>query len=517
MSYSHTLPFRPVPIYPFQACKDYRDHREDLETIDDVLIRSELDEFMLQRVLERRRNEAPDDESYERGLEAFINHVRSSFRVNILKTYYHQEAVRKMAIRLGDSPLDQWFCFVENFDQIKAPSKSSIDRFKNIFTEEDRQAAFKMLLQKGASSPDNYDQNLESAVNLLGLEMPVNLLEVWYDSTCISVNIHFPVDWVQLGDCCRSLLTTVATIRKHGIKNRMAKGGSDHLLHHLNQLLIALGNARRRVDSKKLRKKVLRKLKKFSKKCAHHARQHKDLLQKDRERLIELSEAQAGVIIQRLDTVLKLLPLAREQAHERIIGERRVPTADKILSIHEPDINVIVRGKSGAEVEYGNQLTIGENRDGLITFYELYEDVKIDSNRLIDAIDKTQENIDEPLELIVGDRGYSDQKLAIEIACKYPSLTNHICPKSTTEMNKKKQDISFRDSQKRRSSTEARIAILTNNYQRGRSLSKGMKSQRVELDWVMLTHNLRVFSRLRRAEVTAREKQKELERKKSAA
>lgn len=512
MSYSHTLPFRPVPIYPFQACKDYRDHREDLETIDDILIRSGLDEFMLQRVLQRRQNEAPDDKTYQRGLEAYIKYVRTSIRANILRTYYQLESVRKMAIRLGDSPLDQWFCFVENFDQTKAPSKSSIDRFKNIFTEADREAAFQMLIQKAASSPDHYDQDLESAVNLLGLEMPVNILEVWYDSTCMSVNIHFPVDWVQLGDCCRSLLTTVATIRKHGIKNRMQKGGSDHLLHQLNQLLIALGNARRRVDSKKLRKKVLRQLKKFSNRCAHHARKHKELLQKDRERLTELSEAQAQHIVQRLERVLELLPLAREQAHERIIGERRVPTADKILSIHERDINVIVRGKSGAEVEYGNQLTIGENRDGLITFYELYDDVKTDSNRLVDAIDKTQENIDELLELIVADRGYSDQKLDSEIAEKYPNIINHICPKSTTEMNNKKQDIRFQESQKRRASTEARIAILTNNYQRGRSLSKGIESQRVELDWVMLTHNLRVISRLRKAEKISRE-----ERKKEAA
>lgn len=512
MSYSHSIPFRPVPFYPFNACKDYRDHRAELETIDDVLIRSGLDDFMLQRVLDRRRDEAIDEKEYERGLEAHINYVRSSFRVNILRTYYKLESVRKMAIRLGDSPLDQWFCFVENFDQIKAPAKSSIDRFKNIFTEADRHAAFQMLVQKGASSPDCYDHDLESAVNLLGLEMPVNLLEAWYDSTCMSVNIHFPVDWVQLGDCCRSLLKAVRTIRKHGIKNRMQKGGCDQLLHHLNQLLIALGNARRRVDSKKLRKKVLRKLKKFSSRCEHHARQHKELLQNNREDLTELSEAQASLIIQRLDTVLELLPLAKKQAHERIIGERRVPTADKILSIHEPGINVIVRGKSGAEVEYGNQLTIGENRDGLVTYYELYKDVKSDSNRIMDAIERTQENIDDLLDLIVGDRGYSDQKLDLKIGEKHPSITNHICPKSTKELNEKKQDAGFRDSQKRRASTEARIAILTNNYQRGRSLSKGIESQRVELDWVILTHNLKVFSRLRRAEALKRE-----ERKRAAA
>ena len=500
MSYSHIIPFRPVPISPFRASKDYRDHREDLEMIDDILIRSGLDDFMLQRVLERRQQEVPDSKDYQRGLEAFIKFTRTAFRVNILKTYYNLESVRKMAIRLGDSPLDQWFCFVENFDQIKAPSKSSIDRFKNIFTEADRQAAFQMLLQKAATSPDQYDVDLESAVNLLGFEVPINLLEAWYDSTCMTPNIHFPVDWVQLGDCCRTLLKATRTIRKHGIKNRMPNGGADYMLRDLNQLLIALGNARRRVDSMSTRKEILRDLKKFANRCAHHARQHKELLLKDRDRLTELSEAQAALIIERIDKVLELLPKAKKQAHERIIGERRVPTKDKILSIYERDINVIVRGKSGAEVEYGNQLTIGENRDGLITYYELFSDVKADSNRLIDAIAKTQENIGDLLDLAVGDRGFSDQKKDAQIASEYPNIINHIFPKSTQTATEKKQDLAFLDSQKRRSSTEARIAILTNNYQRGRSLSKGIESQRVELDWVMLTHNLRVFSRLRKAE-----------------
>ena len=101
MSYSHTIPFRPVPIYPFQASKDYRGHREDLEMIDDILIRSKLDDFMLQRVLERRKKEMPDDKDYQRGLDPMVKFTRTAFRVNILKTYYNLEAVRKMAIRLA--------------------------------------------------------------------------------------------------------------------------------------------------------------------------------------------------------------------------------------------------------------------------------------------------------------------------------------------------------------------------------------------------------------------------------
>jgi hypothetical protein len=43
-----------------------------------------------------------------------------------------------------------------------------------------------------------------------------------------------------------------------------------------------------------------------------------------------------------------------KQAHERIIGGRKVNNKDKILSLHETEVHIIVRGKSGAEVEYGN-------------------------------------------------------------------------------------------------------------------------------------------------------------------
>jgi len=505
-TYSHTIPFRPVPTYPSNPCKHYLEHREELEMIDDILIRSGLDEFMLTQVLQRRRDNASDEKSYLSGIEKSIQYTRSAFRLSILRAHSNLSSVRKMEISLGSNVLEQWFCFTENFDQIKSPSKSTIDRSKNLFTPEDHHEAFKMLLQKAASTPENYDPILESAINLLGFETPVNLLEVWYDSTCMAPDIHFPTDWVQLGDCCRSLLKTIRTIRRHGITNRMPKGGADALLSDLNALLITFGNARRRKDSKRLRKKILRALKHFADRCGHHARRHKELLLTHREKKTELSEAQANLLIGNLDNILDQLPHVKNQAHERIIGERRVETKDKILSVYEPDINVLVRGKSGAEVEYGNQLLIGENRDGLITCYELYEDVKIDSNRLLDAIKQTEENIGAKLKLIVGDRGFGDEKKAEEISENYPEIVDHIFPKSTKLSNEKRNDPKFAQSQKRRAQTEARIAILTNNYQRGRSLSKGLESQRMELRWVMLAHNLRLLARKRLSEELVKNK-----------
>ena len=499
-TYSHTIPFRPVPIYPINACKHYREHRLELETIDDILSKSGLDEFMLQQALNRRREQAEDEESYLRGIDQFVAHVRMSFRVSILRALNQLESVRKMEISLGSNSLEQWFCFIPNFDQIQSPSKSTVDRAKNLFTGEDIQAAFQMLLQKASATPENYDPVLESAMNVLGFEMPIDLLEVWYDGTCMATNIHFPTDWVQLGDCCKSLLKTIATIRRHGIINRMPAGGTDKFLSALNQLLIEFGNARRRKDSRKLRKKILRKLKKFADRCGTHATRHRELLVEYREAKTDLSEAQAAHLIANLDNILTQLPVIKKQAHDRIIGGRRIKQNEKILSAYEPDIKVILRGKSGAEVEFGNQLMIGENRDGLITYYELYDDVKNDWGRLKGALEKTEENIGQRLKLVVGDRGFSDAKTESSIEEANPDLTNHICPKSTKLHNEKRKDPEFRKSQKRRAQTEARIAILTNNYQKGRSLSKGIESQRMELHWVMLAHNLRVLAQKRLAE-----------------
>jgi len=124
----------------------------------------------------------------------------------------------------------------------------------------------------------------------------------------------------------------------------------------------------------------------------------------------DLSAAQAQLVIDRIDKTLALLPVLKKQAHERIIGGRRFPAKDKILSNHEPSTNVIVRGKSGAEVEFGNPLLIGENREGLIVHWELFEDVRNDNKLLPAAVAKTEKTIGGLLDLICGDRGFSDEK-----------------------------------------------------------------------------------------------------------
>jgi len=204
----------------------------------------------------------------------------------------------------------------------------------------------------------------------LGLHSEEDLSVCLVDSTCLRANIHFPVDWVLLRDVALTLLKATTLIRREGLLNRMPDS-PEVLTRQMNKLCIEMTHSRRKTGSKKTRKSVLRRMKKLLRRIGEHACCHRDLLDEHFVRT-SLSGNQAEGIIARMDEKLDLLPKVIEQAHERIIGERQVKNENKILSAHEPDIDVIVRGKAGAQTEFGNELFLAENPGGLIVDYMLY-------------------------------------------------------------------------------------------------------------------------------------------------
>ena len=101
----------------------------------------------------------------------------------------------------------------------------------------------------------------------------------------------------------------------------------------------------------------MRAMKKQVKIVRAHARRHRELLDKNWEQT-EWTRPQAEQVLGRIDGVLELIPKAQKQAHERIIGGRLVANSQKILSLYERDVRVVVRGKAEAEVEFGNSVLL---------------------------------------------------------------------------------------------------------------------------------------------------------------
>jgi hypothetical protein len=87
-------------------------------------------------------------------------------------------------------------------------------------------------------------------------------------------------------------------------------------------------NTRRKKDSRKNRKRILRRMKSLMKVIEAHGRNYRDLLAESWEQS-GFSEAEAQVVLDRIDNILDQLPQAVRQAHEPIIGGRKVASADK--------------------------------------------------------------------------------------------------------------------------------------------------------------------------------------------
>lgn len=91
-----------------------------------------------------------------------------------------------------------------------------------------------------------------------------------------------------------------------------------------------------------------------------HVQRHAVKLECEREQT-RFSLAQILRIVERVDAMLARISPVIRQAHERIIGTRKVPNAEKIISVHHSDIHVTARGKAGERVEFCNMLIISIN------------------------------------------------------------------------------------------------------------------------------------------------------------
>jgi len=493
----HLSGYIPTVVGPVE----YREWKQQLERIDGILGLSGV-EATFQRLSLARRNKEEQLQAEEKkrpfrelsaGEQAEYQRLSSqALRANVARTLTG-ESLRDFGCRLSESMLLQWFCRLDRIDTVRIPGKSALQRYSQWLPEEEMRQVINTLLG-AASAADAVDgQTLE-------LKEALDLEAYFLDTTCVKLHIHFPVDWVLLRDAARTLLKATMLIRKRGLKVRMEEPAE--FLKQMNRLCIKMTHARRKKDAKRVRKAVLREMKKLEKIIAGHAARHRALLEQRWEET-DLRQGEAQQIMGRIDMVLEQLPQAVRQAHERIIGERQVPNKEKLLSLYEDDAAVYVRGKAGAEVEFGRQLLLGESESGVIVDWELVCGlVQADTKMLSRSLERVKQGAGgESPTRVCGDRGF-DSKANRELL-QSNGIYNAICPKAPGELEQRMQEVDFVELQQRRSQTEARISIFKNGFLGSPLMSKGSKNQKREVAWSVLTHNLWVIARMPRSETRA--------------
>ena len=482
----------PCPIFPFpQELRprlptivgnvDYLTLRRQLEQIDALLRQSGVERQFIQAALENWNRSSGKDLGAGQQLK-FQQRSCRALRCSILRTLL-QEDYRQFSCELAGNPLYQWFCRIDALDQVRVPSKSELQRYAHWLPAEQMNELINGLLRAALQKPGQ-----------LRLKEALDLEEYFLDSSCLKANVHFPVDWVLLRDGVRTLMKATLLIRRAGLKGRMEP--PEQFLRRMNRLSLEMTQRGRRSGSKKERKRVLRAMKKLVKVVRAHAQRHRSLLDQRWART-DWTRKQAEQILRRIDGVLELLPRAQRQAHERIIGHRQVDNAEKILSLYEPDLHVIVRGKAGAEVEFGNTVLLGENRQGVILDFALFQgQAPVDSQLLFESLMRVWFWAGRQVGAVATDRGFftAANSRGLEESETFDAL----CPRKPQQLRQRMKEPKFARLQCRRAQTEARIGILKRGFLGQPMRAKGFAHRQLALAWGVLTHNLWVLARMRK-------------------
>lgn len=470
-----------TPLPTIEGNVDYERLRTQLLRIDQLLIQSGTEEQFVLQTLAARQADAKSRSLSPKAQRKIQTHARRALRCNLARTLI-MEDFRGFAIRLADSPLFQHFCGLSHLDRIQVPSKSTLQRYSQ-WTDE---AQVHRLV-------DRLNEQAHVDPNKLRLRTPLDLEACFLDTTCVPANIHYPVDWVLLRDATRTLMKALSLIRAQGLRHRMEDPAL--FLRRMNILCMQMTHkSRAKTDSKKQRKKILRTMDRLVGKVAAHARRYRRLLSEQWEQT-QWTRGEADYILRRMDNVLQQLPVARRQARQRIIQEQPVPSKDKILSLYEPDAQVIVRHKAGAEVEFGNTLLIGESPQGVIIEWELFKEIAPNDSRLVSrSLSRIEEKLSIKVKALGADRGF-DSETNRQFLQKRKTY-NGICPRSIKELKRRKTSWKFSRLQWRRSQCEGRIGIVKNNFLGHPLRSKGFAGRQLAVSWAVLTHNLWVIARL---------------------
>ena len=400
-------------------CLDYDNFRATIERIDRLLIDSEVESQGVDLALERGQPMSV------KARQKRANFALKALRMETLRYLLGGISFRHLSRALGSSDLLADFCRVRHIDGIRGISKSTLERASKFFSEEQLRALHRTLTEVVGDA--------DLARQVVGLDKPIDTTICLIDGTCLEVNIHWPTDWVLLKDVAGTLLKAIRLIReKAGLRHRMPIE-PEPLARQMNRLCIQMTHSRRRKDSARQRKGILRQMKKLLKRIGEHARSHRELLQACWEQS-DYSEKQVQQILTRMERMSELIPVVIKQAHERIIGGRQVKNAEKVLSVYEPDAQVIVRGKAGQEVEFGNTLFLGESVEGYLLDWKLYGSRTPSENEQMQESLQRQNrfNLAEPIAAMCADRGFASQRARRQLAQE--GIYDALCPRDPKQL-----------------------------------------------------------------------------------
>jgi IS5 family transposase len=309
------------------------------------------------------------------------------------------------------------------------------------------------------------------------------------DTTAVAADIHYPTDSSLVGDGVRvvSRLLRRARAGLGGAAAGLGREAFRSRMRSVRRLSRELhGIARRKgADYRDALRSAYGRLIGTAKRTAGQAR-----------RVLAALEASAAPAARRLaGKIGEFLPrLARgvSQAWRRVIGGEAVPAPEKLVSVFEPQAQIVPRHKAGAEVEFGRKVRLDEAEGGIVTAYRVLDrGGGQDYGELADCLATHRRLFGRAPELLAADRGFStprNEKLAKESGVKRVCIP--FAGRPPPERQRVERERWFRRGYRFRAGIEGRVHALRRDFGLRRCRYRGETGMGRWVGWGVLAHNL---------------------------
>jgi len=147
-------------------------------------------------------------------------------------------------------------------------------------------------------------------------------------------------------------------------------------------------------------------------------------------------------------------------ARRRVMNGESVPAADKLLSLFEPDTELLIRGKAGQPIQYGHKVLVIEDGLGFLCHYKVVPLATDDREVLIAEVTALQTRLQGRIQRASFDRGFHSPENQTRLA----ELVTHPClPKPGVKQaaeQSRQASIEFSEARQKHSGVESAIGAL---------------------------------------------------------
>jgi IS5 family transposase len=293
------------------------------------------------------------------------------------------------------------------------------------------------------------------------------------DTTVVETNIHYPTDSSLLGDGTRVLIRAMKKIAKvAGEAGAKLRDRSRSIKYRI----LEIGRASRN-KTEKGQEKLKTAYKKLLESTSRVVGQAKRFSQEIASSVKRAKKKVDKTVLQRarqaLDTMIPLVQQVMQQTRVRVF-KGNTHAEGKLLSVFEPNTEVIRKGKASKPTEFGKMAKIQEAENQIVTHYEVFDQRPSDSDLLVPAIEEHQRQLGCTPRVVAADAGFfsaANETAAEKMGVKRVSIPSH---STKSEQRKKRQKTRwFKRAQKWRTGCEGRISVLKRRHGLNRCRYKG--------------------------------------------